>query len=446
MVSFQNIPIYSCLFLINIFYSISILEVPLKTIKVKGIPKYRNITKIESGKQILMNNTVLFYEEGDSVISNDLLFLANIKVGSNHQEFNLVLDTGSSVLWVAQYGCAGENAITHFFNPSDSSTSKSTGQSFEIEYGTGYCTGIFYNDNVRYLSNSDFNMYFGVASRADFLATGADGIIGLAKSYQQEALSFVHMLKKSGVTDSLAFSFKFELDVFESDVEGKMYIGRHDDFSKSEVKSCPLVSYKSDTFWACQLDSFSIKGSSHEAISSRSTGVIFDTGTNAIFLPLQYLEDIQGKLANFGCRTYKSNGNYYILCEASGDVPDLNFKFNNQDLTLPKEYVFTYATTDKKYVISSIIFTNEDLALIGSVFFYVYHTLFDEENQELKFILNDGKIGGLSTFVIILIVVASIATVLIIAYVIYYCVKKRKEQNMLVGSSRNNYSEPLFNY
>ena len=115
-------------------------------------------------------------------------------------------------------------------------------------------------------------------------------------------------------------------------------------------------------------------------------------------------------------------------------------------MTLPKEYVFTYATTDKKYVISSIIFTTEDLALIGSVFFYVYHTLFDEENKELKFILNDGKIGGLSTFVIILIVVTSIATVLIIAYVIYYCVKKRKEQNMLVGSSRNNYNEPLFNY
>ena len=444
MVSIQNISIYSFLLLLNFFYSISILEVPLKTIKVKNIPKYRNITKIESRKKIMLNNTILFHEEGDSIISNDLLFLANIKVGSNHQEFNLVLDTGSSILWVAKYGCTGENAITHFFNPSASSTSKSTGQSFEISYGTGYCKGIFYNDNIRYLSNGDFNMYFGVVSRADFLAQGADGIIGLGKSYEEEALSFVHMLKESKVTDSLAFSFKFELDVFESDVEGKMYIGRHDDFSKSEVKSCPLVSYKSDTFWACQLDSFSIKGSSHEAISSRSTGVIFDTGTNAIFLPLQYLEDIQEKLTNFGCRKHEFNGNYYILCEASGDVPDLNFKFNNQILTIPKEYIFTYATTDKKYIISSIIFTTEDLALLGSVFFYVYHTLFDEENKELKFILNDGKIGGLSTFVIILIVVVSIATVLLIAYVIYYYVKKRREQNILVGNSRNNYNEPLF--
>ena len=63
MVSFQNIQIYSFLLLLNIFYSISILEVPLKTIKVKGIPKYRNITKIETGKKIMLNNTVLFYEE-----------------------------------------------------------------------------------------------------------------------------------------------------------------------------------------------------------------------------------------------------------------------------------------------------------------------------------------------------------------------------------------------
>ena len=102
MVSFQNIPIYLCLFLINLFYSVSILEIPLQSIKVEGIPKYRNITRFKPGNKIILNNNVFYYEEGDSVVSKDLLFLANIKIGSNHQKFNLVLDTGSSILWVAQ--------------------------------------------------------------------------------------------------------------------------------------------------------------------------------------------------------------------------------------------------------------------------------------------------------------------------------------------------------
>jgi len=445
MVSFQNIPIYLCLFLINLFYSVSILEIPLQSIKVEGIPKYRNITRFKTGNKIILNNNAFYYEEGDSFVSKDLLFLANIKIGSNHQKFNLVLDTGSSILWVAQKGCKGTYAITNFFNPSASSTSKSTEQPFEIQYGTGSCSGIYYNDNVRYLSNDDFNMYFGVASNAEFMATGADGIIGLSKSYQTKALSFVHMLKENGVTDSLVFSFKFELDVFKSDVKGRMYIGKHNDFSKDEVKSCPLINYINEIFWACKLESFGLKGSNAEAISSYSQGVIFDTGTNAIILPMRYLNDLQGKLSNFGCTTLNSEGNYYILCDVNGDFPSLNFKLNNQILTIPREYSFSYLDSSKRYVISSVTFTSDDMALIGSVFFYVYHTLFDEENKELKFILNDGKIGGLSTFVIILIVVASIATVLLIAFVIYYCIKNRKKNNMLAANYGNNYNQPFFN-
>ena len=72
------------------------------------------------------------------------------------------------------------------------------------------------------------------------------------------------MLKKSGNTDSLAFSFKFENDQFTSNVKGKMYIGRHEDFSKKEAQSCPLVFYKMDIFWACQLNSLRLKGKNYD--------------------------------------------------------------------------------------------------------------------------------------------------------------------------------------
>ena len=433
MASIKNIQIYLYIFLLNFFFSNSILEIPIQTIKVKDVPKYQNISKIKQGQKILINNQVFYYEEGDTVISYDLLFLANIKIGSNSQEFNLILDTGSNLLWVAIQGCSGDHKISNFFIPSDSKTCTPTGDHFTMEYGTGKIEGYIYSDNVQYISSDDFNMYFGVVSTANFPATGADGIIGLSKSYDegQKPLSFIYMLKNYGITDSLAFSFKFEMDTFASDVKGKMYIGRHDDFSKSEVKSCPLIKFENDQkiFWECEMSSLSLKGSNDEVNSAYTTNIIFDTGTNMIYLPTKYLDDLKNYLSNFGCLTYPNSGaeDKYILCDAYMDVPDINFVFNNQILTIPKEYAFHYGSNNKRYVWSNIKFTDNNPPIMGSVFFFVYHTLFDEENNELKFILNDGKIGGLSTFVIILIVIASIAVVLLIAYIIYYCIKKRKE-------------------
>ena len=452
MVSINNFSMYLYIFLLKFFFINNLLEIPLETIKVKGIPKYQNISIIEPEQKIITNNQVIFHQEGGSVINNDLLFLANIKIGSNSQKFNLVLDTGSYLLWVAKKGCSGSNRITKFFDPSASKTCEPYpyDQGFEITYGTGYCKGYYYKDNVNYISKDYFKMYFGVASRADFMVTGADGIIGLSKSYPKniEGLSFVRMLKESGITDSLAFSFKFEMDTFTSNVKGKMFIGRHKDFSKSDVKSCPLTFYKDQIFWACQLNSFGLKGSNHESYSTISTNIMFDTGTNAIILPKNYLDQIEKDLEYFGCKAQenKEDGGIYLVCDSSKDVPDFNFMFNNHIFTIPKEYGFHF-TSDKKYLISTITFS-EKSAIIGSVFFFVFHTLFDEENNEMKFILNDGKIGGLSTFVIILIVVTSIATVLLLAYVIYYCYKKRKENendNMLKTNNGGYYNQPLFN-
>lgn len=76
----------------------SIIEIPLTSIKVKGVPKYSNFKLIESipisdenkDKRILI-------EEGNALIDMNLLFIANLKIGSNKQEFNLVLDTGSYI-------------------------------------------------------------------------------------------------------------------------------------------------------------------------------------------------------------------------------------------------------------------------------------------------------------------------------------------------------------
>jgi len=445
MSSFKRIYINIYIFFLNLFLFKCILEIPLQPLKVKGFPKYKNISILEPGKKLLLKDKIILIEEGDSIINNNLLFLTNVKIGTPSQSFNLILDTGSNVFWVAKDGCSGSHEIKNFFDPSSSKTCQSTGHPFQIKYGTGSCAGYYYNDNVEYIKNKKFNINFGVASTTQFQVSGADGIIGLTKSYKDESLSFIHMLKKSGNTDSLAFSFKFENDQFTSNVKGKMYIGRHEDFSKNGTKSCPLVFYSDEIFWACKLGSLRLKGKNYETKVSYSTPIIFDTGTNLIILPKRYLQEMQYDLKNFNCYVYQESSSSAIVCEENGDIPDFQFEFDGNIYTIPREYVFNYVSGNTRYVISRIIFDDSLYPIIGSLFFFLFHTLFDEENKELKFypLKNEITGAGLSVFTIIIICFASIAVVVISIIIIWYCLKNRKSKSS-VGPTWQNYRPPLY--
>ena len=445
MSSFKRIYINIYIFFLNLFLFKCILEIPLQPLTVKGFPKYKNISILEPGKKLLLKDKIILIEEGDSIINNNLLFLTNVKIGTPSQSFNLILDTGSNVFWVAKDGCSGSHEIKNFFDPSSSKTCQSTGHPFQIKYGTGSCAGYYYNDNVEYIKNKKFNINFGVASTTQFQVSGADGIIGLTKSYKDESLSFIHMLKKSGNTDSLAFSFKFENDQFTSNVKGKMYIGRHEDFSKNGTKSCPLVFYSDEIFWACKLGSLRLKGKNYETKVSYSTPIIFDTGTNLIILPKRYLQEMQYDLKNFNCYVYQESSSSAIVCEENGDIPDFQFEFDGNIYTIPREYVFNYVSGNTRYVISRIIFDDSLYPIIGSLFFFLFHTLFDEENEELKFypLKNEITGTGLSVFTIIIICFASIAVVVISIIIIWYCLKNRKSKSS-VGPTWQNYRPPLY--
>ena len=69
------------------------------------------------------------------------VFLSTIRLGSNQQQFNVLLDTGSFLMYVAKVGSKDQIPIKHHYDPSKSSTAVNTGEPFEIRYGTGSCAG-----------------------------------------------------------------------------------------------------------------------------------------------------------------------------------------------------------------------------------------------------------------------------------------------------------------
>ena len=142
------------------------------------------------------------------------LFAAEIEIGSNNQKFNVILDTGSQILWVPEINSNNSNIyIENFYEPQKSKTSKNFNKGFEVFYGTGYCKGYYYQDVINFLSKEKYNILFGSANTSNFDVDGADGIMGLAKTYSIYLLSPLLTLKKNGIFNHLVLALNMIINL-----------------------------------------------------------------------------------------------------------------------------------------------------------------------------------------------------------------------------------------
>ena len=98
-----------------------------------------------------MEDEYSYYDTGNAEINKELIFTAQFKLGSESHPFNLLLDTGSYAMWVAQKDHNGTTNITNFYDPNISTTSVKTDEKYIMLYGTGLVLGLYYYDNIEYI-------------------------------------------------------------------------------------------------------------------------------------------------------------------------------------------------------------------------------------------------------------------------------------------------------
>ena len=108
---------------------------------------------------------------------------AEISLGAPPQEFKVVLDTGSSNLWVPSSKCSSIACFLHAkYDSTSSSSYKENGTTFEIRYGSGSLSGFVSSDTLDFAGMEIKNQLFAEATEEPGLAFAFgrfDGILGL---------------------------------------------------------------------------------------------------------------------------------------------------------------------------------------------------------------------------------------------------------------------------
>ena len=430
------------------------------------ITNLRQITqKMKSCKERKKNEPLYSYLNS---LDNNLLSF-EIKIGSDKQKFNVIIDTGSSILWVSGEGSEDKDVqITHHYNPKTSLTSKKTNFTYKIRYGSGYSLGYYYYDQINLFNNIDdnYNIYmnFGVANKTIFKVPGADGIFGLGRGAMLNN-SPIFCLKNKSFIDKAGFSIKYNYKLKNA----ILYFGEeHEDFRNKKIGFCPLLTntFKEKNFWSCKLFSFGILYNELNSTINLNLSIIFDTGTNSIVLPRYILSFLYKKLNKIDCSINENSLEIStIICYNKNKLPDIILEIGDYYLTLSKTNFFHEQTLQNKTVVYYLNIYFEDgieNGIIGLPFFYEFHTRFDLEKNEMKFYhSNSKKINKSfskknqkesdinSKLKILIIILAIIALVLLIIIFRYkYCCNMKKNsyriENIEISTSDDSISKHSF--
>ncbi|KIR53730.1 saccharopepsin [Cryptococcus gattii Ru294] len=300
-------------------------------------------------------------------------YFAQIELGTPAQTFKVILDTGSSNLWVPSVGCTSIACFLHSkYDSSQSSTYKANGSDFEIHYGSGSLEGFISQDTLAIGDLTIKGQDFAEATKEPGLAFAFgkfDGILGLAYdtiSVNHIVPPFYNMLNQDLLDDPV---FSFRLGSSEND-GGEAIFGGIDKSAYSG--SLHYVPVRRKGYWEVELESISF---GDDELELENTGAAIDTGTSLIVMPTDVAEMLNKEIG-----AEKSwNGQYTVDCNTVPSLPELAFTFDGKAYKLSGEdYILNAGGT----CISS--FTGMDipppmgpLYIVGDVFLRKYYTVYD---------------------------------------------------------------------
>jgi cathepsin D len=312
---------------------------------------------------------------------DDELWTANITIGTPvPQPFRVVMDTGSSNLWIPSSFCQNTGCNGKFkYDHSKSKTYVAdTCEPLFIPYGTGFLLGYLSNDTVNVGGISVQSVEFGEAIYvADFFEDlPLDGILGLAypSISQDDVLPVFDQMMAQKLVEKNQFSVY--LSNIEGDTSSALLLGGTDpqyytgDFVYSQVVF--------PSYWLVGADYLAV-GGNIVYVCDFTCPTVIDTGTSIIVGPPYILDPMVNAI-----------GNVSLDCSNVNKLPTISFSLSGHVLSVPPSvYVLQLPTGSGTQCVLGIESTWEiaPFLILGDPFLRQYYTVYDRDKDVVGFAL-----------------------------------------------------------
>lgn len=423
--------------------------------------EYRNNERILDARGNFIDNPS-FAQQGKilhpAINVNDISYYSSIYFWSDRSsrpiQLQVIMDTGSSWLWVASnicQGCPSDDSLDHSFI-----TDKGEGIK-TIQYGSGGIKG----DKVRTSVSLDQNRenalkdYLTIevtsATLEQFKGSKWDGILGLLPSAISGSELFVTELYKAGIIADNAFGIYYTNTKDQSEIT----FGGYDHRRIPSIDKFSFVNLYSSNHWDASLNS--IKMGDIDLGVGRATSAVLDSGSSYIlFLGPTYdlfKEAVKGKDKARQCLTTK-NGIYGCYCKSKYDFDPMYFWLDNYIYRVaPDNYVNERNLRSGKFCEFYVGVHNvyRSAIILGDSFlrnYYVYH---DNTNKRMGFYgqyMVFEKAPHVSYDVFIFIGIAAFVVIVILICVVCFFVfksdiMKEDQRKLLPANLKNWQSAPV---
>ncbi|KAM0793276.1 hypothetical protein ACM66B_000737 [Microbotryomycetes sp. NB124-2] len=269
----------------------------------------------------------------------DAQFYGTVSIGTPGQDFNLIMDTGSSDLIVAQEGCRGCKSTTPGLTESQSSTLEISSNDFQITYGSGQASGQLVRDTVSIGNYTIDPQIFAACDVMQNIVDGSiSGILGLGwqSIAQSGATPLVQALAQNGSLPSpeIGFAFKtYAYDELTNDEMpgGTMTIGGVDSSAYTgDINWIDLV--QPEGYWQIPLEGITVEGNS---TGITADAVVIDTATTLIGGPAAAVQAIYANIPEAEPYTLQGESGYYSMpCSSQVDV---SLQFGGKSYSIPSD-------------------------------------------------------------------------------------------------------------
>ena len=299
---------------------------------------------------------------------------SEISIGNPPQDFKVILDTGSSNLWVPSSECGSIACYLHSkYDSSASTTYKANGSEFEIRYGSGSLSGFVSQDEVTIGDITVTGQDFAEATSEPGLAFAFgrfDGILGLGfdrLSVNGIVPPFYNMVNQKKI-DEAVFAFYLSGESGSDDSE-VIFGGVDKDHYTGKITEIPL---RRKAYWEVDFDSISF---GNETAELDNTGVILDTGTSLIALPTDLAELLNKEIG--AKKSY--NGQYTVECSVRDSLPDITFTLSGYDFAIsPYDYILEMqGSCISTFMGMDFPAPVGPLAILGDAFLRKWYSIYD---------------------------------------------------------------------